>query len=102
MARVIKEYNPAVINPALAKEWHPTRNRNLIPHDVTTNSDKKVWWLCERGHEWKAIISNRSKGYDCPHCGYLRSRRKTISYCMEPGLARVSRVSSLPRDLMRS
>ena len=30
---------------------------------VTEGSAKKVWWKCEKGHEWQATISNRSKGY---------------------------------------
>ena len=31
-------------NPDLAIEWHPIKNRNLTPHDVTIGYDKKVWW----------------------------------------------------------
>ena len=55
--------------PALAKQWHPTKNGELKPSDVTVGSGKKVWWLCcECGHEWPAIIGNRSKGSGCPYC----------------------------------
>lgn len=55
-------------NPALAKEWHPTKNGSLTPYDVMAGSDKKVWWKCERGHEWEALIYNRAKGIGCPCC----------------------------------
>ena len=49
-------------NPKLASEWHPTKNGNLTPLQVTLASPKKVWWKCPKGedHEWQAKISNRS------------------------------------------
>jgi hypothetical protein len=46
--------------PELAKEWHPDKNGNLSPHEVALKSNKRVWWICGKGHEWQAIISNRS------------------------------------------
>ncbi|MBQ7064572.1 MAG: zinc-ribbon domain-containing protein, partial [Firmicutes bacterium] len=33
------------INPALAAEWHPYKNGELKPEDVTAGSKAKVWWL---------------------------------------------------------
>ena len=56
--------------PKIAREWHPTKNKDLTPRDVTPNSAKKVWWLCSNGHSFEAIITNRSrwgKG-KCPYC----------------------------------
>ena len=59
----------AVSNPELAKQWHPTKNGTLTPYNFHPNSNDKVWWLCPQcGYEWKAIISNRNKGYGCPAC----------------------------------
>lgn len=60
----------ATKNPELASEWHPTRNKDLIPSDVMPGSNKKVWWLCKKcGYEWQAIINNRSgKKSGCPKC----------------------------------
>lgn len=58
----------ATLNPELAKEWHPTKNGELTPKDVTCGSNKKVWWMCKKGHEWEAKINNRSNGRNCPHC----------------------------------
>ncbi|WP_342534993.1 zinc-ribbon domain-containing protein [Lysinibacillus sp. FSL K6-1151] len=57
----------------LSKEWHPTKNGDLTPYQVTRRSGKKVWWQCERGHEWQAAICNRNKkdnslGTGCPKC----------------------------------
>ena len=60
------------LNPTLAAEWHPIKNGELNPCDVTCNSEKKVWWICEHGHEWKAMISNRTKEKGCPYCSGKR------------------------------
>jgi len=58
----------AEANPALAAQWHPTKNAPLTPADVSPYSTRKVWWLCEQGHEWEAFIGNRSRGAGCPYC----------------------------------
>jgi len=50
----------ATLNPLVSKEWHPTRNNELTPFDVTPGSGKKVWWKCsvDNNHD-KAIDSTR-------------------------------------------
>ncbi|MFH1811873.1 MAG: zinc-ribbon domain-containing protein [Pseudomonadota bacterium] len=55
-------------HPALALEWHPTRNRKLEPSDVTPGSGRKVWWRCARGHVWQASVNSRSHGSGCMRC----------------------------------
>lgn len=79
--RVLKGYNDlATTHPKLAKEWHPTKNDNLKPTDVTQSKGIKVWWLCPIcGNEWESIIASRSRGYGCPACGMKKAwenRRK--------------------------
>ncbi|WP_270548851.1 zinc-ribbon domain-containing protein [Bifidobacterium bifidum] len=59
----------ATCNPQLAAQWHPTRNGVLTPAEVTTGSQRKVWWKDELGHEWQASIANRNRGGGCPYCG---------------------------------
>ena len=56
------------INPDLASEWNYGKNSGLTPMDVMPNSNKKVWWKCSKGHEWKANIDDRNKGSKCPYC----------------------------------
>ena len=70
MVRLIKGKNDlATLNPALAKEWHPTENGNLKPEDVTPGSGKEVWWLCPEGHPYLMVVNHRGKrGYGCPYC----------------------------------
>jgi DNA-directed RNA polymerase subunit RPC12/RpoP len=55
-------------NPILSKEWNSTKNGSLTPKDVTPGSNKKVWWICSKGHEWETKVSHRSKGSRCPYC----------------------------------
>ena len=56
------------VNPTLAKEWLYEKNDGLTPMDVTPNSGKKVWWKCQKGHEWQTRISHRNNGIGCPYC----------------------------------
>lgn len=67
--KVLKGYNDlATAAPELAAQWHPVKNGALGPDSVTKGSGKKVWWVCEKGHEWQAVISSRSAGCGCPQC----------------------------------
>ena len=71
----------ATTNPDLAKEWHPTKNGELTPKDITNGNDKKVWWICDKAddHEWEAVIHSRTYGIGCPCC----SNQKTVlSNCL--------------------
>ncbi|MBF0217854.1 MAG: zinc-ribbon domain-containing protein [Candidatus Omnitrophica bacterium] len=52
MKKTKPKNNLLLVNPSLAKEWHPTKNGKLTPKDVTPGSDRKVWWQCKKGHEW--------------------------------------------------
>ena len=54
--------------PELARQWHPTKNGSLTPHDVLPGSHRKVWWVCDKGHEWRAAVSARVNGSGCPVC----------------------------------
>ena len=55
--------------PELSKEWHPTKNGDLTPNDITAGKFKPVWWLCPKcGYEWQASPNNRKRGIGCPCC----------------------------------
>ena len=56
------------VNPFLANEWNYDKNEDLKPEDFTANSTKKVWWKCQIGHEWQAVIESRNSGMGCPYC----------------------------------
>ena len=76
-------------HPELAAQWHPTKNGDLTPYDVSAGNGKSVWWQQEfivpddwpvesiRGKhfvfEWKARVADRAyTGVGCP---YLSGRK---------------------------
>lgn len=60
--------------PGLAKLWHPSKNHPLTPFDVTRASGKKVWWLCEKGHEFEKRVCDQTrnpKSNGCSSCQFF-------------------------------
>jgi hypothetical protein len=76
------------INPRLAEEWHPIKNTSLTPKDLTPGSNKKVWWLCNKGHEWEATVNHRSSGRGCPFCAGRRASQGNNLNTANPRLAK--------------
>lgn len=71
--KVWKGFNDlATKMPSVAAQWHPTLNGTLTPERVTAGCQQKVWWRCEKGHEWQAVIYSRVNGADCPICSGVR------------------------------
>lgn len=68
--RKINETNSLLtLAPEIGKEWHPTKNGDLGPHQVALNYSKKVWWICEVGHEWQETPNRRNfRQSGCPEC----------------------------------
>eukprot|EP00128_Syssomonas_multiformis_P003580 Colp12_sorted_trinity150504_noHs@36202 len=60
--------------PAVAAEWHPTKNGELQPENVSNASKTKVWWQCKDGHEWKSEVCKRKLSTGCPQCALERQR----------------------------
>lgn len=51
----------------LINEWDYSKN-NVSPEEMTKGKGVKIWWKCEKGHEWQASIASRVKGAGCPFC----------------------------------
>lgn len=76
--KVLKGYNDLeTTNPLLAKEWNYKKNNPLKPSDIIAGTNKKFWWICEKGHEWQQSSNARTKGNGCPYCA---SRKLLIGY----------------------
>ena len=72
MAKLIVGVNDlATVRPDLVKEWDFEKN-DIIPTQITSGSQKKVWWQCNKGHSWQAIVLSRTKGIGCPYCSNKR------------------------------
>ncbi|MBP3296934.1 MAG: zinc-ribbon domain-containing protein, partial [Lachnospiraceae bacterium] len=55
--------------PAIANEWDYIKNAKLTPRSISGGSNKKVWWICPKGHSYESQINSRTKqGTGCPYC----------------------------------
>jgi len=58
----------SVSHPELAPEalgWDPAT--------VSAGSNRKMLWRCAFGHEWEALVSNRSRGRGCRECSNVQN-----------------------------
>ena len=80
MVKLIKgESDLATLHPDLVKEWHPIKNGDLMPEDISSGSGKEVWWLCPEGHTYSMVVNQRTKrGYGCPYCSGHRAIRRLV------------------------
>ncbi|WP_394825605.1 zinc-ribbon domain-containing protein [Pendulispora albinea] len=64
----------ATLAPNVAREWHPTKNGALTPHDITSAASRSVWWKCSGCQgSWKATVGNRTgRNSGCPPCSTRR------------------------------
>ena len=60
----------AVQVPSLEAEWDAEKNAPLKFADLTVGSRRKVWWLCGKGHAWRAVVNSRTgkQRCGCPVC----------------------------------
>ena len=71
--KLLRGFNDlATTNPELAREVSP--DSEIKATDIMAFSFKRVLWRCDKGHEYKAIVANRSGGTGCPYC----SNRKLL------------------------
>ena len=64
----------ATTHPELLISWHPTKNPEISPTQITAGGHKEFWWLGDCGHEWKsrARTDRLSAGKGCPICRGLK------------------------------
>ena len=72
--RLTQNYMP--IPEPHRRYWHPTKNHNLDPQNLTPGSGKRAWWQCPVcSHEWPNYISNQCRRAEpCPYCSNPKSR----------------------------
>lgn len=55
--------------PEIAAEWDTEKNKPLTPDQVSVYSNRRVWWKCALGHEWKTAVYTRTHAASgCPYC----------------------------------
>ena len=84
------ENDLATVFPQLAAQWDAEKNGSLTPGAVSPNSNRRVWWKCEKGHAYCAVIAHRAQsGSGCPYC----TNRKVLAgfndlATLEPAVAK--------------
>lgn len=74
----------ATLFPEIAAEWHPTKNEDMTPRDVTAKAHHRVWWKCKTClFEWQTAINMRTVNKsNCPLCsrdsGAIGSKRTRL------------------------
>lgn len=64
----------ATKRPELLDEWNYSKNV-IKPTEIGGSSGKKVWWKCEKGHEWQAAVYSRANN-GCPICAGKRIKNE--------------------------
>jgi very-short-patch-repair endonuclease len=57
--------------PEVAQSWHPSKNGDLTPSDVSWGTNKKFYWLCDNDpeHDWYCSVNSRtSRDSKCSVC----------------------------------
>lgn len=72
-------------HPEIAAQWHPTKNGNKKPTDVTYGSGIPVYWLCPHhpDEDWYVSPNHRTapgRGTHCPKCSNQTSRLEIRIY----------------------
>lgn len=76
--KVLPGFNDlATTHPEVAAQWDWKNNGNLSPQKISSGSGKKVWWICDKRHNYQTIVNNRTKSRNkgCPYC----SNRKVLT-----------------------
>ena len=63
------EYVRAEDRCELLLEWDRGKNRGLDPSALAPCSHQKIWWVCEKGHQWQSTLFSRvDQKRGCPYC----------------------------------
>lgn len=54
-------------NPDVCRYWSP-KNVDASPEQFTAGSSARVWFRCDKGHEWITQVANVARGNGCPVC----------------------------------
>ncbi|MFB2347515.1 zinc-ribbon domain-containing protein [Priestia megaterium] len=82
-----KQPKDRILPTVLLQEWNYRKNNHLKP-EVIEKVSEIVWWICYRGHEWRASIHNRVQGKGCPYCTNRKAGYENSFAAINPSLAK--------------
>ena len=80
------ERSLAHLLPAIAAQWDKDKNE-FPPTHVRPGSNRKVWWICEKGHTWLTTPYVRAKGHGCGACSGVKASDENNLAEARPDLA---------------
>lgn len=86
--KITESNSLASLYPDIAKYWHPTKNDHLSAKELSYNSKKKVWWLCDEKHLYLMEIRSKVAGAKCPYCSGRLASEKNNLLINHPKIAR--------------
>ncbi len=69
-------------HPWVAKQWHPTKNGELKPRDISIGYDKPIYWICcDCGETFESIpyVVKKKKSMTCKSCSTKRAHSRPNS-----------------------
>lgn len=63
-----EEYSIFKQKPELEKEWDKEKNADIDASAIMPSTNKKVWWICEKGHSYTCSVADKNRGKGCPIC----------------------------------
>ena len=91
-----KEYNKKIIpfersfaSHEKSAFWHPTKNGDVKPRDVTRGTNKKYWFTCDKcPHNFESGVSGiTGKCRWCPYCSINTSKLCNCDFCYKKSFA---------------
>ena len=79
--RVGESNSIATLKSEWISEWNFDRNAENNPFNIGIQSNQKIWWKCDKGHEW-FVSPNSRITYDtgCPNCAKSGYKTELIGY----------------------
>lgn len=74
--RVLPGFNDlSTLFPDIAGQW--SKDNTVTPDKVSRSSNMKALWECDKGHVWRAVVGDRTRGSGCPGCSTVVSAMET-------------------------
>ena len=54
MKTIMESNSLGVKCPDVLDLWDYEKNKGICPQDMALHTKKKVWWKCDRGHNWQS------------------------------------------------
>ena len=65
-------------NNHLLDEWDYNKNQEITPENISYGSNKKIWWICSKGHSWERCPHDiKNETNLCPVCKKENQEKRT-------------------------